>query len=1400
MNIVSRLEKYENEYGLILWLEKKKLKFYCRESALPDKIRKDLVTNKPDIIEHLAHKISQPVSLTGLQEAYWLGEQDSFTQSAPAFLHLVYSGDIPARPVLEGALDKLMERHPPLRYTLNKSNPNFECCRYLKSTILERHAINGVSPTKCLSLEKSVDILPTLKEEKHLFKLILVRGEKETSLHILYRLTLFDAFSIQTFISEFIQIARGINASDLPSVSYDLKTLHKLDVDRKIAREKAKKYWERKIQSLPPGPQLPQLNGLDNRHVERRFIEHKRPLDANAYNNLKRMAKHFGVSINAVLITVYLATLSRWSEKHDISASVMYSQRRELDEAHTHCIGNYSNTLLVSYDAQPASFVEKARRTQTELYMAMQNAAFDGVYVIREWVLNNDLRKSKSAPPMPYIFSTLLGLDLRESVIVQTDHTMMTPQIWIDAQAYEYDDMLFLSWDELSNIFPEKQIEQAFDYFYEWVKALSSRDELWQQTEAPLPEPILDIIEKSNNTGVYFPEETLISGLYKQLKKDPNAIALRSSERNMSFLELASEAQQLSNYLESEFDLNTGDHVVVSGQKDRQLLTAMYSVLMAGAVYVPVSPSTPLARLESIRESADAKLLLLDETVTQSLKTGNENNNDLRASVNSGESQYKVCSYKPILANMRITANAQELTQREILPDSLAYIIFTSGTTGKPKGVSITHKAAVNTLQSCKRIFDITTDDRILSISEISFDLSVFDIFMPALSGCSVILPEPNDKPNPFLWVFAAIEHNATIWNSVPAIIEMAIITTDKNVSNLSLPESLRLFLISGDWIPLTLPSKIHYLLPTAKIVGLGGATEAAIWSNFQFVEQVPEDWTSVPYGKPLDNQKYFVLDKDLELCPPNVSGTLHIAGEGLAQGYINNRELTEKQFYFHENLNERLYNTGDMGRYNKDGIIEILGRIDNQVKINGFRVELNEIESVACELPEVQRAIVLFDRQNANSDLHLFIHCPDDLPVNQEDYKSNLFDFLKEKLSSYMLPASINIVETLPLSANGKVDIKQLKFKIDYSTTEPLSDAAGEKGTEKIVAVSSYESAIIGVVQSILPNITPMKNWFDQGCNSLQALHILQQVNQKLAQELELADIYNYPTSAQLAQALTQKWKTANRIVRFTHEKDARYSTSTVEKKPLLVFVHPVGGSTACYFEASKKLSGDYDVIGIEASLPPYQAHSIPVLAGEYFEKLKAEHLLGSKMIFAGWSLGGSIALEMAALAKRETEQITVLSVTIDSYLGDFSGKALNSNEVEKQFLREFSFIQSSNDTFNTDDNMLFQKIREDRLGIYRSLYSMLAEYEPSLITASHLSMQGQSETSFEGLIPIKEHLTKRSMLQNSYFYTIEGDHYSIMQEPFLSQWVNTMKEWITSSFIEQTTIDSHKTELDYF
>lgn len=382
--------------------------------------------------------------------------------------------------------------------------------------------------------------------------------------------------------------------------------------------------------------------------------------------------------------------------------------------------------------------------------------------------------------------------------------------------------------------------------------------------------------------------------------------------------------------------ISENEYIAVSIPKGPWQIISVLAVLSVGCTYVPIDIEWPEERKKKICKKANIKNFITITTYSPEVIEGID-------IIYADESEH----FEKIKDFMRYE------------DERSAYVIFTSGTTGEPKGVEISHKSADNTIKDINYRFGISSKDKCFAISELSFDLSVYDIFGMLAEGGTIVLPRPKERKMADRWFDIVINEQITIWNSVPAIYDMFLMVAENSTKTVPLKKVL----LSGDWVQPTLYDRNKKITSNCEFISLGGATEAAIWSVYYVVNEVRSDWNSVPYGYPLANQKVIIMNTQNQECPDDVPGELWIGGMGVAKGYINEPDLTEEKFVFYNG--KRWYRTGDLVSFTKDGHLEFLGRIDHQIKLNGYRIELKEIEKNINQSKYVDKNIALIIKKN---------------------------------------------------------------------------------------------------------------------------------------------------------------------------------------------------------------------------------------------------------------------------------------------------------------------------------------------------------------------------------------------------------------------------------------------------
>jgi amino acid adenylation domain-containing protein len=662
------------------------------------------------------------------------------------------------------------------------------------------------------------------------------------------------------------------------------------------------------------------------------------------------------------------------------------------------------------------------------------------------------------------------------------------------------------------------------------------------------------------------------------------------------------------------------------------LLIAMLAVSKSGAGYLPLDQRYSDERLRFMIDEAHAPLVLSEGRFLE------------RFSV-------------PALALDQAFAEfgSQPFTrpERHAEPADVAYAIFTSGSTGTPKGVVMSHRAVVNTLDWVTRHFSVGPGDRLLFVTSPSFDLSVYDVFGGLGSGATVVIADDELLADVEALATAIFTRKITIWNSAPAALERLLPFLPTALGK----PHLRLVMLSGDWLPLSMLHSLGQAFPNTRVVNLGGATEAAIWSNWFAVDTVDPAWTSVPYGRPIQNCRYYLLDAELRPVPIGAVGEIHIGGACVAEGYLNPEQTAERFLPdpFSSDRAARLYKTGDLARYFEDGNLELLGRVDSQVKIRGFRVELAEVEAAVGKLPEVQQAACAAHVDGSgHKALVAYIVPRPGCQLKEEPVRRAL----AAQLPDFMVPSRIELLSQLPLSSNGKVDRAALQLTQQQ-----------EKGTSFVPPATATERGLAQIWQKVLQR-SPIgldDDFFALGGHSLLAVQIFNEVNRWRGSKFPLATLFECSTIRALAARLDELACASNDV-------------ETIVPWTTLVPVQPSGSLTPFFCIAG--LGGDcmemrqlaaglgpnrpfYGVQyrGVDGRRAPHR--SIYDLATEFVQDIRRKQPHGPYYL-SGFSAGGIAAYEVAQMLIRLGEPVALLAL-IDAFSPNLEKWSLSEHWIRK-------------------------------------------------------------------------------------------------------------------------------------
>jgi amino acid adenylation domain-containing protein len=898
-------------------------------------------------------RAEEPFPLTEVQEAYWIGRGVGFELggiAAHEYLEVDCEGLDLGR--LARAWERLAARHGMLRATfLPDGRQRIEPCGPAARIEVEEldPSMNGAAGDRLAAIRRALSHRAGATQ-RPLFEIRATGlGAGGHRLHLSLDLIAGDAQSLRTLAADLVRLYQTPEEPPPLTLSFRDHVLADLRLRGGPRAERARAYWRRCLPGLPAAPELP----LARRPVELgspRFERRATRLAPEVWQRLRERAAGHGLAPVALLLAAYCDVLACWSRSPVFTLNLPVSRRPAVHPDGERLVGDFTLLLPLAVDPRPgAGFAERARRLQERLWQHLDHGGVGGVELLRELAR---VQGVQAAAALPVVFTSLLGLagaDPAESLAALgrvVYRVTQTPQVALDHLVSDEAGELVVAWDAVEELFPPGVLDDMAAAHRRLLLRLAGEEDAWEETAFSLvPAAQLAVRARENETAQPLPEAPLQALVAAQARRSPDATALVSGGRRLSYRELQARATAVACWLR---DRGAGPDRLVAVVMDKgwEQVVAVLAVLEAGGAYLPIDPALPAARRRALLADGEVALVLSQERLAATL--------DLPA----GLQLLAVDTAEP--ADAPPLAPVQE-------PGHLAWVLYTSGSTGRPKGVMITHCGAVNAVLDAVRRFGLSSRDRVLGLTSLDHDMSVFDLFATLAAGGTLVLPEAWGTRDPGHWEELMQREGVTVWSSVPTFLEMLLAHLDGRLalapaalaSAALAPAALRLCLLGGDWIPLPLAERLRRLCPGAALVSVGGPTETTLWNICHPVGEIDPSWRSIPYGRPTANNRYHVLDESLAERPVWVAGELCCGGAGVARGYWRDPARTGERFVAHPETGERIYRTGDLGRYLPDGTIEILGRLDFQVKLQGRRIELGEIEAALREHPAVRAAAV---------------------------------------------------------------------------------------------------------------------------------------------------------------------------------------------------------------------------------------------------------------------------------------------------------------------------------------------------------------------------------------------------------------------------------------------------------
>ena len=1174
------------------------------------------------------------------QQRLWFLDQLEGAGTAytmPGILHL----EGPLQPdALERSLSEIIQRHEILRSRFEVREGEPVVCIDVEQPVLEQIDLRGL-PEAMRAAEVERHAPEDAQRPFDLATGPLLRAallSLEPEHHVLLvnmHHIVSDGWSMGILMREWSALYNAfVNGKPSPlsplSIHYSDYALWQRDVLQGAELRRQIDYWRAHLDGAPDLLELPTDRP---RPVVQRYrgATHSLHIHPELVAELRHLGEDSQATLFMVLLGAFSVLLSRYATQPDviIGSPVANRSRTEFEDL----IGFFVNTVPLRLAVESVTsfrdLLRQARQTALGAY-AHQELSFEQ--------LVEELEPPRNLSHAP-IFQVLLSLQHEPTAPPQFEGLTVRPQ-QTDAGVAKYDLSLLLDeqagglsgvFEYNTDLFDGATIARMAGSLQTLLAAVTA------DPERPVGQlPLLNtdesrqlLIEHNSTRRSLPPAGTVHDLVEQQVDTAPEAVAVEFNGKQQTYADLDRQANRLARRLQA-LGVGAGARVGLCLPRSLELPAALLGILKAGASYVPLDPTFPPARLAFIAEDAELDLII----TTSALQTC-----------------VPAPSPRLLIDVERAAIDANDDTRlAAVSPESLAYTIYTSGSTGRPKGVMIEHRSVVNFLLSMGRRPGLKATDALFAITTISFDIAVLELYLPLVVGARIVLADDETARDGLLLAAALTRSGATCLQATPATWRMLLAAG-------WLPHSGLKALCGGEALAGDLAAQ---LLPHCdQLWNMYGPTETTVWSTVRQLSEGDLVSVSLPIGKPIDNTTTYVLDDTDQPVPIGVTGELCIGGIGLARGYHEQPELMAEKFV-HLDVGcgvERLYRTGDRARWRADGVLVCLGRLDDQLKVRGFRIEPGEIAHELEQEPAVDGAAVIVDHTADDARLVAFFTTTSPGSTSADALRLRL----RLTLPEYMIPSLFVELESLPLTPNGKIDRRALRVPADAGKS-----IGGRLPRDPV------ELQLVEIWQDLLDQTTVgvQDNFFDLGGHSLVAVRLMAQIADRFSRHLPLAALFQGATIEQLANLL----RTDEDAMSWSSVVTVR---STGSQSPLFC-VAGAGGNVVYFHELARQLPEERPFYalqppGLDGTTEPLA--TVEALASHYVREMRAVQSEGPYLI-GGHSFGGLVAFEMVRQLETEDEAVEAL-LLLDAAAPHFQ-QPTGKNWDEARWLSQVADIAS--------------------------------------------------------------------------------------------------------------------------
>lgn len=1099
--VISMIEKVKNIFHtairLVDFIENPTIDYISRRVEESQKLSEEELTESEQI--KITHKYTAEYPMTDLQQAFFIGREATValgncaSHSYAEILCPKYNKE-----KVEAVIKKLVKRHPMLRCYFDDLG-NHHIVDDIQISLTE-HDFTGVSQEeRKAGLMKIRQRMETTILNTGIAPLARVEisklPEEKALVHLYVDALISDGWSHELLLYEADQLYKNPDAVlDANDFTFGDFVEYNEKLKNTTAYQKAGKFWREHLKELPENPELLVGEVADS---NKQIVSHqmRQLIDWESWKRVEENAAGEGMTSFIISLTAFCKSVARYSKNQHFVINLPVSNRPESCENIDKLVGVCSNFFLLDFEnRKQESLYDTAKRVQKRLWELKENDSFNGNEIIRElYQSNGDVGGFVAS----IVFTSLMDIPFPpKEMLKRTYLETHTSQIWMDTVVMWDEDGVSFNCDFVEGIIEDALAENIITSCIKLVKSYGEDPVSWKHiSEIPLTKEEQTGIEIHNRKERNIPEKSITDYLGDRAKETPDNIFLWSETEQISYGEFYQQVKAFSRYLMgvSKKDKNhssckekdAGRIAIVTNKANYQILS-IFAAIGTGGVYVPLDEGFPPEVIVDALEKTKAKIVITDNhNMNKILKVKGKLADIAVVNVESED-------VRKIVTDTNL--DGFELKKRSIYDPFVT--IFTSGTTGKPKGILLKEAGIMNSVLFTNEKYQVKETDTAIALTNVCHDMSMYDMFGMAVAGGTLLVPEKEGARDPEHWKKLLRQKSVTVINSVPAFTEMLLLAMGKAQKQQYLG-NLRLVIQGGDFLKPSHAENLKSINSRLQLVNVGGPTETSLWSIYHDVTDEEIASGKIPYGKAISNMKHYILNDNLEIAPKGVAGTIYSEGIGLAEEYVGMKALTDKKFL---NIGgRRMFNTGDVGYYNSDYEIIIKGRDDNQIKINGKRIELEEIESCINSIKEVHGNSCVYVKEK-NKLCAFYV-------ADRELEKKYITNELEGKLAHYMIPSDFFWKEALSITRNGKLDRKSLEKEavLLLSNVEENSEKENRE-------LDEIDQKLLSLTCEILDrkDISITDNFFMEGGNSILAIKLIAAIKNEFGIKLKLGDIFS--------------------------------------------------------------------------------------------------------------------------------------------------------------------------------------------------------------------------------------------------------------------------------------------------